>query len=77
MASVQPEDVAQMLVLSALNWTNSEIAAEVGVSESTVSTYINRIEEESKATDVDPESVFMSYYVEGIGARLGELALGP
>lgn len=72
MAQTSPEQIAQILVLNGLNWSYDEIAAEVGVSPSTVGSYVNTIEEESKEPDATPESVFISYYIDGKGSAIAE-----
>lgn len=46
---VTDEQLADILILNGLNWDKAEIADEVGLSESTVSTYVNQFESESKA----------------------------
>lgn len=73
--SIEPDAVADILVLNALNWSYSEIAQEVGVSESTVGEYVNQAEDESKATGADPHAVFLSYYIEGQGKRVADYIL--
>lgn len=65
MSEITPEQKAQMVMLSGLNYDQDEIAAEVGVSETSVNRYLNEFEERAKAAG-DPRRVYWEIVLAGL-----------
>lgn len=58
MSDTSPEEIGLILIYNGLNYDYDEISEQVGVSESTVSKYVNEVESEAKASD-SPERVYI------------------
>lgn len=69
MTDIDGDLLGRMVILRGCNWEQGEIATELGLSESTVSKYLNQVEAESKGADVDPTNVFTKYYLRAVIGR--------
>lgn len=69
MTDIDEQTVGRMVILRGCNWEHGEIATALGVSESTVSKYLTRVEAESRAADADPVNVFTRYYLRCVLGR--------
>tara|TARA_Y100000588_G_C13707229_1_gene691251 strand:- start:310 stop:564 length:255 start_codon:yes stop_codon:yes gene_type:complete len=62
-----PKQIASILKLRAIGWSQKEIAETIGVSQQVIAYHLKKLRDKSRETD--PEDVFSS-------ALLGGLALG-
>lgn len=62
MTDVGDAERGRMMILAGMNYAGTDIADELGYSESTVYKHLNAVESEAKAAD-DPYQVFADYYL--------------
>ena len=72
---INPQQIASILKLRGLGWTQKEIADTIGASQQVVAYHLKKLREESKEKGAD--DVFSSALLSGmaIGAGIGALAL--
>ncbi|SVC48392.1 uncharacterized protein METZ01_LOCUS301246 [marine metagenome] len=72
---LSPQQIASILKLRGLGWTQKEIADTIGASQQVVAYHLKKLREESKEKGAD--DVFSSALLGGmaIGAGIGALAL--
>ena len=72
---LSPQQIASILKLRAVGWSQKEIADTIGASQQVVAYHLKKMREESKQTSAD--DVFSSALLGGmaIGAGIGALAL--
>ena len=72
---LSPQQIASILKLRAIGWTQKDIADTIGASQQVVAYHLKKMREESKQTSAD--DVFSSALLGGmaIGAGIGALAL--
>ena len=73
--ALDPSELAKLLKLRAVGWSQQEIADAIGTSQQVVAYHLKKLKEESKKTSTD--DVFSAALLGGmaVGAGIGALAL--
>jgi len=69
-----PEQVAKIVKLRALGWSQAEIAVEVGLSRQAVAYQLQRLKKESKTQDID--DLFAGVILGGMVGAAGGFLVG-
>ena len=69
-----PEQIAKIVKLRALGWSQAEISVEVGLSRQAVAYQLQRLKKESKKQNVD--DVFASVILGGMVGAAGGFLIG-
>lgn len=68
-----PKQIASILKLRAIGWSQKEIAETIGVSQQVIAYHLKKLRDKSRETD--PEDVFSSALLGGLALGAGLVAL--